>query len=453
MDKNEIGQLNIYIILSLCIAIIAGCVLLNVSLVYGFAISITLCIVFFMYKGFSASELFFMIVSGIMECRLLYVIILLIGVTVSVWIGSGVVPSMIYFGFEYMKEMNFVLTAFLIVSISAVFMGTAVGTISTVGLAIFGIGRGLGIPAPVLLGAIVSGAFIADKMSPISGLLNLSLTSTGTVYKKALKSMLITLVPTIVISAIIYYYLGVKYNAGINISEISKLQSSLKEGFFISPYLLLMPLLIVIMSSLGVKIIYSITTGLFGGVVISLTLQGMKLGEVLKAILFGYRAATPSLQLNQLLISGGVISMLEVVLIVMGAIALSSLLDGTGIINRITSRMVSSIKNKGDLIINTGLISGALTVLTCDQTMGIVLPGRLLGEKYNELKVDRGILMRTISDTGTIIAPLMPWNVNSMIITMIIGKTIAYQPYAVLCYVAPIITLGVGLFYRYRSKI
>ncbi|MGB7605927.1 MAG: Na+/H+ antiporter NhaC family protein [Lutisporaceae bacterium] len=453
MEKKELSQLNVYLILSLCIAIIAGCVLLNASLAYGFAISIALCILVFRYKGFSVSELLSMIASGIMECRLLYVLILLIGVTVSVWIGSGVVPSMIYFGFEYLKEMNFVLAAFLIVSISSVFMGTAVGTVSTVGLAIFGIGRGLGIPASVLLGAIVSGAFIADKVSPISGLLNLSLTATGTDYKKALKSMLVTLIPTIIISALIYYYLGMRYNVGADIADISGLQSSLREGFFISPYLLLMPLLIVIMSSLGIKIIYSIIAGLFGGVVISLTLQGMSLSKVFNTILFGYRAETPSLQLNQLLISGGVISMLEVLLIVMGAIALSSLLDGTGIINKITGRIVSSIKNKGDLIINTGFISGALTVLTCDQTMGIVLPGRLLRDKYNELKVERGIFVRTISDTGTIIAPLMPWNINSLIITMIIGTTVAYQPYAVLCYISPIITLGLGLFHKYRNKI
>lgn len=453
MNKNELSQLNVYLILSLCIAIIAGCVLLSASLAYGFAISIALCILVFRCKGFSLSELYSMIASGIIECRLLYVLILLIGVTVSVWIGSGVVPSMVYYGFEYLKEMNFVLAAFLIASISSVFMGTAVGTVSTVGLAIFGIGRGLGIPAAVLLGAIVSGAFIADKVSPISGLLNLSLTSTGTDYKKALKSMLVTLIPTIIISAIIYYYLGIRYNAGVDVAEISGLQASLREGFFISPYLLLMPLLIVIMSSLGIKIIYSIIAGLFGGVVISLTLQGMSLSEVLNTILFGYRASTPSLQLNQLLISGGVISMLEVLLIVMGAIALSSLLDGTGIINRITGSIVASIKNKGDLIINTGFISGALTVLTCDQTMGIVLPGRLLREKYNELKVDRGIFVRTISDTGTIIAPLMPWNINSLIITMIIGTTVAYQPYAVLCYISPIITLGLGLLHKYRNKI
>lgn len=452
MRSNELSQLNVYLILLFCIALIAGCVLLSVSLVFGFAISIIACMLLFLYKGFKLGELTRMMISGVMECRVLYILILLIGVTVSVWLGSGVVPSMIYYGFEYLKEMNFVLAAFLIVGISSIFMGSAVGTVSTIGIAIYGIGRGFGLPAPVLLGAIVSGAFIADKISPISGLLNLGLTSTGSDYKTGLKSMLKTLIPAVMLSSLVYYYLGVKYSVGIDIVKITELQTSMKQAFFISPYLLLMPLLIVVMSTLGVKIIYAVMAGLSGGLVISLTLQGMSFGEIFHAMIFGYKASTHSAQLNQLLVSGGVVSMLEVLLIVMGAIVLSSLLDGTGMINRVTKGIVASIQNKGDLIINTGLISGALTVVTCDQTMGNVLPGRLLGEKYTELGVDRGIFVRTISDTGTIIAPLMPWNINYLIIAMIVGTSLGYQPYAVLCYIAPLITFGVGLFYKFKNK-
>ncbi|MDF2519592.1 MAG: Na+/H+ antiporter NhaC, partial [Clostridia bacterium] len=426
MRTKGLSRLNMYVILSISAAAIAGCVLLSLSLVYGFSISIIVSMLIFMHRGFRLRELSSMIISGVLEYRVLYVLILMIGVTVSVWMGSGVVPSMIYYGFEYLKEMNFILAAFLIVSISSVFMGTAVGTISTVGIAILGIGRGLGIPTAVLLGAIVSGAFIADKISPISGLLNLSLNATGTDYKQAFGSMLKTLIPSLLISSIIYYFLGTQYIAGIDMTRISELQAGMKEAFFISPYLLLMPLIIVVISSFGVQTIYSILAGLSGGVIISLTLQGMSMGEMLKAVFFGYKAATASTMLNQLLISGGVLSMVEVLMIVIGAIALSSLLEGTGIINGVTGSIVASIRNKGELIINTGLISGALTMLTCDQTMGIVLPGRLLRDKYEELNVDRGIFARTISDTGTIIAPLMPWNINSLIIAMIMGASIPF---------------------------
>ena len=340
-----------------------------------------------------------MMKKGLGECKILYALILLIGVTVSVWIASGVVPSMIYYGFEYLKEMNFVLAAFLMISICSIFMGTAVGTVSTIGIAILGIGGGLGIPTPVLLGAVVSGAFVADKLSPISGLINLTISTVNIDYRSILKSTLVTLVPTMIISSIIYYALGVKYSTGVDLTRILELQNSLKEGFFISPWLLLMPLLIVIMSSMGVKIIYSILAGLSGG-----------------------------------------------------AIALSSLLEGTGLIEKVMSKIIDTTDNKGSLIINTGIISSTLTVVTCDQTMGIVLPGRLLRHKYDEMHLDRGILARTISDTGTIIAPLMPWNVNALIITVIVGSSIAYQQYAVLCYISPIITFGVGLYYKYKKR-
>lgn len=440
-----------YAIFAACITLIAACVMLNISLIYGFVAGILLCCSIFMYKGFKLSQLLTMMKKGLGECKILYALILLIGVTVSVWIASGVVPSMIYYGFEYLKEMNFVLAAFLMISICSIFMGTAVGTVSTIGIAILGIGAGLGIPTPVLLGAVVSGAFVADKLSPISGLINLTISTVNVDYKSILKSMIITLVPTMLISSIVYYALGVKYSTGLDLTKILELQNSLKEGFYISPWLLLMPLLIVVMSSLGVKIIYSILAGLSGGAVITVIMQHLSIAEISKAIMFGYHASTPSQQLNDLLVSGGVVSMIEVVLIVMCAISLSSLLEGTGLIEKIMSKVINATDNKGSLILNTGIISSTLTVVTCDQTMGIVLTGRLLRNKYDELHLDRGILARTISDTGTIIAPLMPWNINALIISVIVGSSISYQPYAVLCYISPMITLAVGLYYKYKK--
>jgi len=449
--KMDMKLWHTYAIFTACITLIAACVLLDISLIYGFASGILLCCILFARRGFKLKELLDMMQKGLAECKILYALILLIGVTVSIWIASGVVPSMIYYGFEYLKEMNFVLAAFLIVSICSIFMGTAVGTVSTIGIAILGIGGGLGVPTPVLLGAVVSGAFLADKLSPISGLINLTLSTVNTDYKTALRSMIKTLVPIMIVCSVVYYILGVRYSSGLDLAKISMLQESLREGFFISPWLLLMPLLIVIMSTLGIKIIYSIIAGLSGGAVITLLFQHMSIAEVLKAVTFGYKAKTTSDLLNGLLVSGGMVSMVEVLLIVMGAIALSSLLEGTGLIEKVMSRVIGATTDKGSLILNTGIISSTLTVVTCDQTMGIVLPGRLLRSKYDELQLSRGVLARTISDTGTIIAPLMPWNINSLIIAVIVGASIPFRQYAVLCYISPAITFGIGLFYKLKK--
>lgn len=144
MIKSELHQWEAYIILATCIGLIAGCVLLNISLVFGFLVSIIMSCFMFFNKGFKFKELLIMMKIGLAECRILYLLILLIGATVSILISSGVVPIMIYYGFEYMKGMNFLFISFIIIAISSVFMGTAIGTISTIGLAILGSGKGFG---------------------------------------------------------------------------------------------------------------------------------------------------------------------------------------------------------------------------------------------------------------------------------------------------------------------
>jgi NhaC family Na+:H+ antiporter len=449
--KIDMKLTHTYALITLCIILIAACVLLDISLIFGFAAGIAICCSIFSYKGLELSTMISMMKKGLLECKILFALILLIGVTVSVWIASGVVPAMIYYGFEYLKGMNFVLAAFWIISICSIFMGTAVGTVSTIGIAILGIGSGLGIPMPVLLGTVVSGAFMADKLSPISGLMNLIISTVKVDYKTIIKSMMNTLVPTMIICSIVYYLLGIRYNTGMDLAKISALQSSLKDAFYISPWLLLMPLLIVILSALGVKILYSIIAGLSGGAIITIFMQDISLMQILKAIAVGYKANTASPQLNHILVSGGVVSMIEVLIIVMGAIALSSLLEGTGLIDKIISKFIGDKTDKGTLIINTGIISSTLTVVTCDQTMGIVLPGRFLGHKFDEQQLSRGIQARTISDTGVVIAPLMPWNINALIISIIVGSSIPYQQYAVLCYVFPVVTLAAGVFHKYRK--
>ena len=436
-------------VFTITITSIISCILTDISLFWGFLFAIVFSYNLFRRRGFSSTALLDMVKFGLWECRMLYVLIVLIGATMSIWLSSGTVPAMIYYGLDYMKGVNFLFAAFIITSIISVFMGTAVGTISTIGLALLGIGKGFEIPPHILLGTIISGAFIADKVSPISGLLNLTLTTTNTTYRTAIKRMMSTFIPIYIISALFYYILGMGYDAAADSSNLTIFQQGIQEGFYISPYLMLLPVTVLVLSFSGVDTIKAITAGLTGGVIVSFSLQGMKLPDILKAIFLGYKGATPTAQLNEILVSGGIISMIEVILIVMGAIALSSLYEGTGIIRPVIDTVMSSVKTKGNLIFKTGMVSGMLTVITCDQTVGIVLPGRLLKDKYKELDVDNTLLVRTISDTGTIIAPLMPWNVNGLIIFIITGITVLHSaPYAVLCYVSPLVTFLVSRFIR-----
>lgn len=442
MESCRIHKNQIYMTLFLCIVPIIACVIMNVSLVYAFLLSLTFASIMSIKNGFKLEEIKSMVLSGVSECKSLYTVILLIGATVSVWLSSGVVPTMIYYGLEYMQGMNILFASFLLISISAIFMGTAVGTISTIGVAILGIGKGFGIPTHILVGVIVSGSFLADKISPISGLLNLTLATTEINYKEAIKSAIYTIIPTITICAIIYYFIGTKYKGVEGVNSSIELISAMSSEFLISPYLLLLPIAIIILSILGVKSIYCMWAGVIGGSIVSILYQKVSALELINYIFLGFNANTNSQMVNETLVSGGIVSIVSVVFIVVGAIALSSILQGTGIINYLTKDIIDKISTRKDLILKTGMISSILTVITCDQTIGIVLPSRLLKLKYRELGVSKNILARTISDTGTIIAPLMPWNINSLIISLVTGVScVAYAPFTILCFIAPIVTI------------
>ncbi|SKC85240.1 Na+/H+ antiporter NhaC family protein [Maledivibacter halophilus] len=449
MNQNRIPKKDAYIVLIISLIFIVSCILFKFSLVYGFLASVFLAISIFIRRGFSLRELLNMILFGLSECKVIFLLLVLIASTISIWMSSGIVPAMIYYGFEYMKGMNFLFATFIITSIISIFIGSAFGTISTIGIALLGLGKGFGIPSHILLGTIISGAFIADKISPISALLNLTLASTKARYRETIKTMLVTLVPTYILSGIFYFIIGRTYGIAVDISNMDNYKIAIKQSFIISPLLLLLPVLILIMSVWGIKIIPTITTGLLGGFMISLWLQKIKFIDVLKSIFSGYRGATSSAELNKILVSGGILSMVEVMLIIAGVVALNSLLEGTGIIRPIIDNIISKVKSKSQLIFKTGLISSILTIVTCDQTIGIILPGRLLREKYNEWDINDTVLARTISDTGTIIAPLMPWNVNSIFIFIISGiSAFYYAPYAVLCYISPVVTFITAYFHK-----
>ncbi|MDD4503622.1 MAG: Na+/H+ antiporter NhaC family protein [Clostridiaceae bacterium] len=443
-------ELSSYLVLIVSLGLIGICILLNIPMYLGFVGAVIFTEVILTRKGYEIRTLNNMVLIGIRDCLKLIIIITLTGATVSIWLSSGIVPTLIYYGFEYIKHINYILACFIVTSVVAVVMGTSVGTVSTIGIALIGIGKGFEIPAHILLGAIVSGAFFADRISPISGLVNLMIKTVDIKYKDYLKSMLNTLMPSIIIAAAAYYFIGRDYISVINPEKIAILQGNIIKAFEITPILLLLPLIVIIMSVCGINPIINMSIGVVGGSLISIFLQKNTVLEVSKYILSGYKSATGIEELDNILRGGGIQSMAEVLLIVAGAVALSSLLEGTNMINPIIERVMETVKNKLSLIFRTSAFSCLITIVTCDQVVGIILLGKLLKNRFADFGIKKVKLARTISDSGTSIAPLIPWNVNSIIIFAITGiSTIQYAPYAVLCYILPFITV---LFAFFKEK-
>lgn len=453
MKSKNISKNYTYLMLVFIIVALASCVTFGVSLYYGFLVSIAFCTCIFIKGGFSLLELLNMMKKGILECKGIVALLMLIGATIPIWLSSGVVPTMMYYGFKYMQGMNFLFAAFILTSIISIFMGTAFGTMSTIGIALLGLGKVFGIPNYILLGAIVSGAYIADKASPISALLNFTLVTTKSNYRDTIKSMIKTLMPSYFITSVIYFYIGSKFTKTSHSASLDSFTLAISNGFYISPLLLLIPLLIVILSFMGVKVINGLSVGLICGVIASISLQNLNFIQIIKVIFTGYNGATNSIELNKILISSGITSMLGVVLVIMGALALYSVFQGTGVVNPVINTMIAKISSRAELILKTGLISSTLTIVTCDQTVGVILPGELLKDKYSELGFGSSILARTISDTGSIIAPIIPWNVNAIFILAITNvSALQYAKYAVLCYVSPIVTIVVALIFMLKDK-
>lgn len=446
-------SLSSYLIFIVSLGLIGICIVLYIPFYFGFLGAVVFSAAMLVRKGYDLGALNNMMLLGIKDCSKLFFIIALTGATVSIWLASGIVPALMYYGFEYIKHINYVLACFMVTSVISVVMGTAVGTVSTIGIALIGIGKGFAIPDQLLLGAVVSGAFVADRISPISGLVNLMMKTTDLKYRDYVKSMLGTLIPSLVIAAAAYYLLGKDYMSVTDPAKIAIFQGNITKAFTITPLLLLLPIIVITMAVCGVKPIVNMSLGVAGGSLISIFIQKKTVLEVCNYIFTGYKSTTGIVELDRILRGGGIQPMVEVLLIVAGAVALSSLLEGTNIINPIIANVVDKAKTKLSLIARTAVFSSLLTIVTCDQTAGIILLGRLLKKRFEEFGVSRVKLARTISDTGTTIAPLIPWNINSIIILAITGvSSMQYAPFAVLCYIAPLISVLSGAFKENRRN-
>lgn len=426
------------LIIFLIIVLISSCVLLDISLFFGFFISIILILLTSSNKSILLKSSY----KGIKQCKSLYLIILLLGANISIWMSSGLIPTVIYYGFDKISDVNFLFFAFISTALLSSAMGTGLGTLSTIGIAILGIGKGFGIPEHILLGSIISGAFISDKISPVSALTNLTIDIVGVDYKSYLRSCIKTLSVTVLVSGVVYYIIGMSLPTNIDGSLLDSYRNVLLSNYEISLFLFLIPIGIIIMALFNINVLVNMTTVLVTGSIITVLVQKIKLYQLIEFILYGYKSSTGDMFIDSILKAGGILPMIEVLLIVSAAIILNSMLMSSHILEPIFDKILRNTNTNFSLILKTGIISSLLTTFTCDQTVGIVVPGEIMQDKYKEMNISKEILARTISDTGTIIAPLEFWNVNSLIIVGVTGiATTQYAPYAILCFIAPIVTL------------
>lgn len=453
MKSHKFTVKESIVIILITIFSIATCLLTGVSMVYGFLVALASTAIGLKKYGASTENIYHTLRHGIWECRMIYVIIVLMGATIATWIASGVVPMLIYYGFQYIEGMNFLFACFVILAVLSYVMGTAIGTISTIGVALYGIGLGFGIPKEIIIGTLVSGAFIADKISPISGLMNLTLTTVGAEYKDYLKEQFKTLGVGIVLCLVFYYILGSQYKVGAFGPEVASFNEGIISVFNLSPVLVLFPILVVVLALRGVSTINTMAICVVLGSIVAVVYQGISITAMVNWLWNGVVLGTGIEAVDSIIKGGGIKPMIEVICIVMSAVALSSLFELGGVFEPLIDALIGDTKEPGKLIRRTAILGILLTTITCDQTVGIIVPGKQLKERFIESGLTEAQLASVISDSGTIIAPIEFWNVNALIIMAIFSiNPVQYVPYAILCYGMPIIVIGRGMIMSYQNR-
>ena len=446
MQHNRLsGKLGIIIAIVFVVSIFT-CLGIGKSLVWGLTLTLLFTVVVLKQYKIPYKQSVSWIIEGIGSIKAIYIVVIMIGINVAVWTSSGIVPGLIYYGFEIVDQVYFLLFSFLLTGVVAFFLGTGLGTLSTAGIAIFSLGLSIGLPKGILVGALLSGAYIADRLSPISALVNFTLETTGVSFKRYFKQTAIVMLPAAIVSAFFYYLLSLKYPSSISTKEIIVYKDQLIQTFQISPALFLIPLIILWTSFKGMKTMKVLGIGILLSSAVTVFIQGNSFMSLLGFMATGFKSGSEFEFIRSLEI-GGAMAMLEVVIIIMAGISMSMIYEKCGWIDPIIQKVVIKSKTKTQVVFNTGILSILLNALTCDQTVGILVPGKYLQNFYKSKGLSQTELAQVIANTGTAVAPLMPWNVNAIIILAITGVgAIEFAPYAFLNWLTlPATVLMIGI--------
>ena len=393
--------------------------------------------------GYRWDELEEAMYKGIRLALPAIVIIILVGMTIGAWIGSGVVATMIYYGLKIITPSLFLVSITLICGIVSLAIGSSWSTMGTIGVAGMGIGLSMGIPAPMIAGAIISGSYFGDKMSPLSDTTNLASGLTGTDLFVHIRHMFYTTIPGLVIALGAFWFLGRDFGkGGVDTADIDQTLAVLQDEFVISPFLLLIPLIVIVLVARKVPAIPGLLVGIVLGFFAHVFVQGGSFVEAVAALQSGYVIETGNTMVDQLFNGGGLDNMMYTVSMTIVAMTFGGMLEYTGMLQAIVNQILKMAKTAKSLVVST-LVSCFATNATCsEQYISIVIPARMYAKAYRDKGLSSKNLSRALEDGGTLTSVFIPWNTCGVFIFGTLGvSAFEYAPYAILNLAVPIIAV------------
>ena len=409
--------------------------------------------------GYKWSEIETAMGTGVNRGIVAMFIFILIGMVIGSWIHCGTVPVFIYYGLGLLTPATFLPLGLVVCSITSLATGTSWGTAGTMGLAMMGIGAGLGVPAPITAGMVISGACLGDKMSPLSDTTNLAAVSAGTDLYEHIRSMMYTTIPSFLIALVLYTVIGMKYAGGsLDANSVLEIQNAIAAKFNINLLLLLPMILVITLSVLKVPAVPAMVAGAFLGTLMSITIQGASVSEALSAINYGFSGESGVVAVDKLLNRGGIQSMMWTFSLSFIALSLGGALDEMGFLSVLVEGILAKVHTAAGLMTVAVLSSIGGNAAMGEAYLSIILNGRLYYHAFEKVGLKKSMLSRALEEGATLTTTIIPWTTAGAFMAATLGvPTIYYLPFAFLNWINPLLSiilshLGIFMFYRDDSE-
>ncbi|MFP4555723.1 MAG: Na+/H+ antiporter NhaC [Bacteroidales bacterium] len=402
------------------------------------------------------------VVKSISSAMPSMLILLLIGSLAGTWLLSGVVPAMIYYGLKILHPSIFLIACVIVCAMVSLATGSSWSTVATIGIALLGIGNALGFGTGLVAGAIISGAYFGDKMSPLSDTTNLAPAMAGTDLFTHIRYMVFTTAPSILITLIIFFIIGLTSNQTGGQASIESTLIAIENTFNITPWLFLVPTILIIIIVKKMPPLPALMIGTLLGGAFAIIFQPHVIEQVsdmkgsyimscyvaiMKSMFGSIAITTEDIKVNELLSTNGMAGMLNTIWLILSAMIFGGVMEAAGLLVRITESIIRFAKTTGSLVATTVGTCLFFNITASDQYISIVVPGRMFAKTFRNRGLKPEVLSRTLEDSGTVTSVLIPWNTCGATQSAVLGvPVLTYLPYAFFNIISPFMSMFMASF-------
>jgi Na+:H+ antiporter, NhaC family len=402
------------------------------------------------FRGY-AILIFEKITESIKNVSIAIYILILVGALIASWLASGIIPGMILFGLDTINPSIFLVGTCLACAVVSLVSGSSWSTVGTIGVALMGMGELWGYSSGMVAGAILSGAYFGDKMSPLSDTTNLAASMSRVPLTSHIRFMIPGTLFSMGLTLLIYSWIG--YSHGEGDVQVMDIQSYLSDNYSYNVWTAIIPGVVFLSVAIGFPALPSLGLGIIGGASLAIYRMDLDLLSIIFSLFWGFQSSLGNPHLDELLSGGGIISMIPTILLIISAMIFGGCMEGSGKIEIIIKTILKRIHTGRGLILNTMVFCYFTNLTTSDQYLSVVIPGKTMRDSFERMRLDPRYLARSLEDAGTITSVLIPWNSCGAFMSSTLGiSTIKYLPFCFFHWIQISVSICLALINNRSNK-